>query len=99
VVGAGEIKQKNSVCDCKSKHIRSSRRCLESRLRCGHAGARANSRRRAWRPWRGSSRGGVAWRAKKKTAGRAAAAAGWRATRGVAGKQEVALGCSDGERQ
>jgi hypothetical protein len=48
----------NSVCKCKSRHTRSSMRCSESRLRHGRAGAKADSRWRAWRPRRGSGRDG-----------------------------------------
>jgi hypothetical protein len=53
------------VCKCKSECARSSRRCSGSRIRRGHAGARADCRRRAWRPrvrfgqgrrWRGAQR-------------------------------------------
>jgi hypothetical protein len=59
----------NSVCKRKSRHARSSRRCSESRLRRGRAGARADSQRRAWRPRRGSGRGGGSVARKEEDSG------------------------------
>jgi hypothetical protein len=77
----------NRVCKCKSRHARSSRRCSESRLRRGRAGARAGSRRHAWRPRCGSGRGGGGVARKEEDSGESSGAAGWGATRGVARKQ------------
>jgi hypothetical protein len=75
----------NSVCKCKSKHARSSRKCSESGLR--------------WRPRRGSGRGGGSV-ARKEEDSRESCGGG-RPGSNTWGRQEAGggAGCSYGERR